>query len=275
MEAGVNGMNGMNQGREAEEEQVQRLRAVLHDLAGRKGRAETARGLGLDPRTVEACLDGGGMSWRVREALERAMQGDRGVEAARQRERIDALERRVGVLETDMARRARGAGAGDGAQGEEQESVDRQADAGPDGGGAAKPPAPESPQSSGPERIGQGRRRYPELVFMEPEHDDQEVYGDAWPLVQEWREIWRAGHRGTGRGLAWLRAEERVRTLEVAMLEEHGLTLPPEKMPLYGLDRRDQSVWRQDALRDARKALVWAELRGWLRRKLTFGRWRD
>ena len=89
-------------------------------------------------------------------------------------------------------------------------------------------PRPRRPLSqTGPERIGGGRRRYPELVFMEPEHDDREVYGDAWPLVEEWREIWKAGHRGAGKGLAWLRTEERVRTLEVAMLEEHGLTLPP------------------------------------------------
>ena len=116
-----------------------------------------------------------------------------------------------------------------------------------------------------------GRRRYPELVFLEPAHDDREVYGDAWPLIEKWREIWKAGHRGTGRGLAWLRTEERVRTLEVAMLEEHGLTLPPEKMPLYGLDRRDQLLWRQKTLYDVRKSLAWAELR----RALTFGLWRN
>ena len=269
------GVKGTNSGTEAEEEQFQRLRAVLHDLARRKGRAEAARGLGLDPRTVDACLDGGGMSWRVREALERAMQGDRGAEAARQRERTDALERRVDALEQWKESSARGGGDGDGAQGENQASVDRQAEAGPAVPGGTNPPAPASPQPTGSERIGGGRRRYPELVFLEPEHDDREVYGGAWPLVEEWRGIWKAGHRGTGKGLAWLRAEERVRTLEVAMLEEHGLTLPPQKMPLYGLDRRDQLVWRQDALRDARKSLVWAELRGWLRRKLTFGRWRD
>ena len=127
--------------------------------------------------------------------------------------------------------------------------------------GGTKPPDPVAEGAPGPERTSLGRRRYPELVFMEPARDDREVYGDAWPLVEEWREIWKAGHRGTGKGLAWLHTEERVRTLEVAMLEEHGLTLPPEKMPLYGLDRRDQLLWRQKTLYDVRKSLAWAELR--------------
>ena len=93
--------------------------------------------------------------------------------------------------------------------------------------GGTQLPEPEADGALGPERIGGGWRRYPELVFMKPEHDDREVYGDAWPLVEEWREIWMAGHRGTGEGLAWLRTEERVRTLEVAMMAEHGLTLQP------------------------------------------------
>ena len=272
MEAGV---KGMNNGTEAEEEGVLRLRAVLHDLARRKGRAEAARELGLDPRTVDACLDGQGMSWRVREAVERAIQGDRGAEAAQQREKIRALERRVDALEEGMVSRAKDAGDGDGARGEEQAHRHRRAEAEPGVPGGTKPSVPVAEGTPGPERISRGRRRYPELVFMEPAHDDREVYGDAWPLVEEWREIWKAGHRGAGKGLAWLRAEERVRTLEVAMLEEHGLTLPPEKMPLYGLDRRDQLLWREKALHHARKALARAELRRWLRRKLTFGFWRN
>ena len=113
------------------------------------------------------------------------------------------------------------------------------------------------------------------MVTLEPAHDDREVYGEAWPLVEEWRRIWKAGHRAEGRGLAWLRAEERVRTLEVALLERHGLTLPPEKMPLRGLDRRDQLVWRRRRLHRVRRSLARAELWRWLREKLTFGLWRQ
>jgi len=239
-----------------------------------KGAAET---LGLDPRTVQSSLDRGELSELVRIALERHVLADGDERAAQQRERTEALERRVDDLESEFRN---GLEAARKELNDGMETLGKQrARAGeermPAVPAATKAPSPAPPQPTGPERIGGGRRRYPELVFMEPEHDDREVYGDAWPLVEEWREIWKAGHRGTGRGLAWLRAEERVRTLEVAMLEEHGLTLPPEKMPLYGLDRRDQLVWRRKALCDARKALVWAELRGRLRRTLTFGRWRD
>ena len=35
--------------------------------------------------------------------------------------------------------------------------------------------------------------------------------------------------------------EERPLTLEMAMLEEHGLTLPPEKQPLWGFGRKGQT----------------------------------
>jgi len=252
-----------------------RLMTLLHRMVreGRlKGAAET---LGLDPRTVQTSLDRGELSELVRMALERHVLAEGGEEAARQRQRIDALERRVEALENQVAASPENAAGDNGAAGEERAHGQEWAEAGPGTGGDAKPSSPDPAQPTGPERTSLGRRRHPELVFLEPEPDDREVYGDAWPLVEEWREIWKAGHRGTGKGMAWLRAEERVRTLEVAMLEEHGLTLPPEKLPLRGLDRRDQLLWRKKALGDARKSLARAEHRGWLRRKLTFGLWRD
>ncbi len=252
-----------------------RLLTLLHRMVreGRlKGAAET---LGLDPRTVQTSLDRGELSELVRMALERHVLAEGGAEAARQRQRIDDLERRVEALEKRVAASPDNDAGDNGATGEERAYGQEWADAGPGTGSDAKPSSPAPAQPMGPERTSLGRRRYPELVVLEPEPDDREVYGDAWPLVQEWREIWKAGHRGTGKGMAWIRAEERVRTLEVALLEEHGLTLPPEKLPLYGLDRRDQLVWRRKALGDARKSLARAELRGWLRRKLTFGLWRE
>ena len=251
-----------------------RLVTLLHEMVRELRLRGAADALGLDPRTVQTSLERGELSELVRMALERHLLAEGDERQARQRERLDALERRVDALEEGMACRAEIAGDADGAPGEEQADENRKAEGGPGAGGETKPPVTET-TPTGPERIGGGRRRYPELLFMEPAHDDPEVYGDAWPLVQEWREIRKSGHRGTGKGLAWLRTEERVRTLEVAMLEEHGLTLPPERMPLYGLDRRDQLVWRQRTLCDVRKSLARAELRQWLRRKLTCGLWRN
>ena len=45
----------------------------------------------------------------------------------------------------------------------------------------------------------------------------------------------KPGPAGRGRGLEWLRDEERLMPVELALLEEHGLTLPPQTYPLRGL----------------------------------------
>ncbi len=62
--------------------------------------------------------------------------------------------------------------------------------------------------------------------------------------------------------------------VELALLEEHGLTLPPENQPLYGLDRGAQVNWRRAALYDTQRARARAELLRWVRRVLTCGLWR-
>ena len=137
-----------------------------------------------------------------------------------------------------------------------------------------EPPGPaDTPSATGPTLEARSPKRlYPELVTKEPAPDDEEVYGDAWPLIEEWRAIWKTGHTGLGKGLAWLETEERVRGLEVAMLEEHGLTLPPERQPLHGLWRSAQLNWRRATLNDVRRALAWRYL---VRKVLTCGLWRS
>ena len=116
------------------------------------------------------------------------------------------------------------------------------------------------------------RRLDPEIVAVEPAEDDVEVYGAAWPLVAEWRAL-RAGHSNQGRSLSWLVAEERQLTLELAMLEEHGLTLPPETQPLRGFGRKGQINWRWTALYDTQRALARRRLWRWVRRVCTLGLW--
>ena len=103
---------------------------------------------------------------------------------------------------------------------------------------------------------------------MEPTGDDADVYGEAWPLVEEWRWL-RSTHPHLGGGVRWLETEARILALELAMLEEHGLTLPPETQPLRGFARRGQTGWRRAALRDTRRALARARVR----RVLTLGLW--
>ena len=68
--------------------------------------------------------------------------------------------------------------------------------------------------------------------------------------------------------------EERFLAVELALLEEHGLTLPPAQFPLRGFDRGGQTGWRRKALEDTRRKLRRRKLLAWARRALTLGRWR-
>jgi len=276
---------------EAEEEHVNRLMALLHELVRREGgRRGAARVLGIDRRTVGACMDGGGMTWRLREALEQGLRDGVSPTIVRQRNRTNALEHRVAMLEKELhdglkavtgefkaLREEQGRAlskveeklARREAPQEDRQESPRPADA-PGEAGRQGEEAPATGKPSG--RAKYPKRLYPELVTKEPAPDDEEVFGEALPLIEEWREIWRAGHVGTGKGLAWLETEERVRELEVAMLEEHGLTLPPETQPLHGLWRSTQLDWRRDTLHDVRRALAWRYL---LWKALTCGLWRS
>ena len=116
-------------------------------------------------------------------------------------------------------------------------------------------------------------REYPDLVTREPAEGDEEVFGEAWPLIAEWREL-KDAHPVRGRGFEWLTDEERLLVMELTLLEEHGMTLPPEKQPLRDFARNGQINWRRTALSDTRRALRRWELLLRVGRVVTFGRWR-
>ena len=116
------------------------------------------------------------------------------------------------------------------------------------------------------------RRQYPELVTREPAPDDEEVYGAAWPLVDEWRRL-HDGHPSDGKSLSWLVTEERILKLELAMAEERGLTLPPETQPLTGVWRNGQRRSIEAPLDRIRWARARRERLRWVRRVLTLGLW--
>ena len=123
-----------------------------------------------------------------------------------------------------------------------------------------------------PKRRPSLRREYPELVTLEPADDDEEVFGDAWPLIVEWRGL-KDTHPNRGSSLLWLVAEEWCLSVELALLEEHGMTLPPETYPLRGFDRNGQTNWRRTALYDTLRARAKRELLRWVRLVLTPGLW--
>ena len=254
-----------------------RLMTLLQELVRDKGHHGAARVLEIDQKTITESARTGVLTRRVRQALERALQEGVGSAAARQRERNDKLEARVQQLEEGhdaLGQEARrrlaavesqvGGLSGNDAQG-----------AGLAGTGQTDSARLEhsAPAATNPPSRPLPRREYPDLATLEHAGDDEEVFGDAWPLVAEWRKL-KSAHPNEGRGLAWLKDQQRLLEVELALLEEHGLTLPPEQRPLRGFARSGQISWRRTALDDTRKARARRELWRRARRWLTLGRWR-
>ena len=261
-----------------------RLMSLLQELERDHGRRKAAEILGVDRRTLDASLDQGMLTRRIRGALEKALQSGVGSAAAQQRDRNDRLGDRLGDLEGLVEEQGKEMRAGRRAAEdaikelrEEQAQGLRKIERALVGMNAAGEGEGE-PQASGATQRAKGkqyplRREYPELVTLDPADDDEAVFGVAWPLVQEWREL-KETHPNEGRGLAWLLTEERFLTVELSLLEEHGLTLPPARFPLRGFDRGGQTGWRWKALDDTRRRIKRRRLLHWARRALTLGRWR-
>ena len=276
--------HGIEDSRDVENMYHMRLMTLLQELVRERGYKGAARVLEIDQRTVAESARTGRLSRRMRESLERALQEGVGSAAARQRERNDALEERLGELENaveSLGKEARrrlsrveGAvealakegtvspkttGAGHAGAGPSEQSADKGEDAG-------------SVSEGSPASKSSMRREYPDLVTLEPADDDEEVFGDAWSLIVRWRAL-KESHPNDGKGLDWLVERERLLEMELALLEEHGMTLPPEKQPLHGLDRSGQVSWRRKALFDTRRARARREVVTKVWRALTL-RWR-
>lgn len=114
------------------------------------------------------------------------------------------------------------------------------------------------------------RTTSPSVITMEPQPGDEEVFGEAWTLVDEWRGL-RESHPFKGKGLEWLADEERLRELEIDLIGEHGLTVPPDTDPWDSLSRRTQVRWRTRTVERVHKERVLAQIR----RILTFNLWRN
>ena len=242
-----------------------RLMGLLGDLVREKGRMEAAEALGINYKTLARAIDSGNLTPRLCDALERFLSSGEGA-AARRREDMEELGQRVDKLEGEVKELRGGLAA---------------VRAAIEGGGAAQAETGRETQggAEGPDAGKQARAKrkvYRELdplvVTVDPAEDDEDAYGAAWPLIEEWRRLWKE-HPTKGRTLSWLVRDERILELELAMLEEHGLTLPPETYPLTGFWRRGQLDWRKEALYDTRRARAKRELLRWLRRVLTLGRW--
>ena len=279
------GQGGIDNSKSVRDMHHLRLMSLLQEQVRDHGRRRAAEILGVDRRTLDASLDQGMLTRRIRGALEKALQSGVGSAAAQQRDRTDLLGDRLGDLEGLVEEQGEELRAGRRAaedaireMREEQAQALRKleralaqlnSDQGGDGNDAQPEIAGTGPQAKGTAKL---RREYPELVTLEPAEDDPDVFGDAWPLIQEWREL-KETHPDKGKGLTWLRTEERFMAVELALLEEHGLTLPPARFPLRGFDRNGQTGWRRKALDDTREALRRRRLLAWAGRVLALGRW--
>ncbi len=241
-----------------------RLMSLLQELERDNGRKKAAEVLGVDRRTLDASLDEGVLTRRIRGALEKALQSGVGSAAAEQRDRNDRLADRLEDLEggfeelgkeirennraSEDRDRAIREEMAQGFRQREREQAERRT------AGDAGDEAKANDAGPQPRRRSTLRREYPDLVTLEPAEDDEEVFGEVWPLIVEWREL-KAVHPDAGKNLSWLLTEERFLALELTLLEGHGLTLPPATFPLRGFDRNGQVNWRKTALSDTRRAL--------------------
>ena len=252
-----------------------RLTGFLRELVREEGRVEAAELLGVAYRTVVRAEESGEITGRMGDALERLLGTGDDPEVARLRERVDALEGGVEAMAKELRDglgEIRAAVAGNA---ESQGQGQGQAQGGKPDAGAGRSETRAAPPVAGlrPRKPFTERRLDPEVVTEEAADDDPEVYGDAWPLVEEWRRL-RADHPHQGKSLSWLTTEERLLVLELAMLEEHGLTLPPETQALRGFGRKGQINHRWKALADTRVALRKRKLLRWVRPVLTLWLWR-
>ena len=261
--------HGIEESRAVENMYHMRLMALLQELVRKRGPKGAARVLEIDPKTVAESIRTGRLSRRTRDSLERALQEGVGSAAERQRERNEKLEARADALEKghdELGKELR----------RRMASVEgKLASLRRDDGYEAAQEAEEQSGAGAADRDGKPpskpsmRREYPDLATLEPAEDDKEIFGASWPLIVEWRKLLDA-HPERGEGVEWLTTQERVLEVELALLEEHGMTLPPEKQPLRDFDRSGQITWRRTALSDTRRERKKAEFM----RRVTFGLWR-
>ena len=259
------------------------------DTSKARGRVQAARDVGLNYRTLARAIDEQALSRVVREALLAAHRaesvqgtaaaGEAGAELGRrveatetqladalgalghERERADKLERRLALLEEQKAGEPSAAQPA-GKPGPEQHAGESGAEQEADAGDPMAPTTVPDVRST----------HRPGVVTLEPLDGEEAALGEAAGLVAEWRSL-RSGDNRWRSAVERARAEERRWELELALIEDHGLALPPETEPLHPSRRDDQLRWRRVTLRRVRGQRVRAERLRLLRRVLTLGLW--
>ena len=266
-------------------------RPILNPLSasvGTPGRVPAAGVLGVNYRTLALCCDSRQVSRRMREALlefqnrgggEReggdGVQPPDGGEAAL-RQRVAELEDENVELQELAGEQARQleelnhrlAGLEAGRQPDDSARFVAIHDAGANG----------HDQGDGVAQDWQPPRRRPGMpeagvVTLEEQTDEEHAFGPAARLVAEWRLVRLVG-QAAGSRVDHAVARVRRWELEVRMLRDFHLTLPPETYPLDESRRKDHVRWREEALAEARRELSRAKRARLLRRVMSLGLWR-
>ena len=257
----------------------ERLVVLLRDLVGDAGKMKTAESLGVSYRTLDRALDTGVLRPRMRDALTRRVLEEGGEAGLRHRARVEALERRAEETEERLGTLER---ARDGVEEATRVAVAELAGRLEDGtattealaGRLARLEAQQVgelrgvPAGSGtgePAPTGRG------VVTVEPHTGEAESYGAGLALVEEWRAL--RGRRGEGSKAEQAKRRERVMELEIALIGEYGLALPPNTEPLHPSERERYLGWRRRELADLRAERRRRVAQRWLRRALTLGLW--
>jgi hypothetical protein len=257
-----------------------RLVTLLRDLVGDDRKMKTAQYLGVSYRTLDRALESGVLLPRIRDALKRRELEEGGEAGLRHLARVEELERRAAAMEEraakleqaqEAAAESTRAAVGELTRGLEDGTAAMETLAGRlarvearrgrdhHGGG------PAGSDAAGPIDGGRG------VVTLEPHAGEAESYGAAMGLVEEWRALVR--RRGEDSRAEQAKRRERVMELEIALIGEHGLALPPNTEPLHPSERERYLGWRRRELDDLRGERRRRVVLRWLRRALTLGLW--
>lgn len=251
---------------------------LLDALVNDRGKVAAAEALGVNYRTMVTCHESRHVSRRMRKALAEFRDkyvdggdvqdddaGDIAEKVAGLEDRVAAFEEAHGVLVETVE-----------AQEKQLAELERRVE----GSGEEDQHEPEADNSEHDD--GQGTQWQPPrrdhglpdagVVTVEEQPDEGHAFGPAAPLVAEWRGL-RTGAEASGGRFDRTKAAVRRWELEIAMLGDYSLTLPPETEPLDASRRENHLRWRRQALQAARSELARAKRTRLLRRVLTLGVW--
>ena len=288
-----------------------RLGGLLQDLLAAHGRRQTAELLGVSERTLSRATQGrevegegaGNGHVRLTEPLSRALQryeheheselpgsGELPLETAYElaalRRRVDKLEREKHSASQDLPEVHEALARLEASLEEVRQQVAQGAQT-QQGGDTGRPAVSVSTAPSIRATAAPRRRYpdYPELVTVEADAEEERFYGAAMETIAEWRlarlrreqAAAATGKKGktakTGGTLERLRADERLLQLELELVGEHGLTLPPADRPWDGIRRQSELRVLRQSLGRVRRDRRRAQVLHWTLRLLTLGLW--